>query len=443
MIQPSSRLPNIYAVAIKTLEDLKSGPFCHQIAAVMLHNNCQLLEKIDDPNGSGHSGQKMTDFVDSYAASLAICDLERGSFSIPSACSKLQEESLRKLTNSGSTDLHVSTEEIEACLAGLGKDASAWNTWVNYKHKAYMICEAGKADSNKAQSILLYERLAKVVEQLVNGIEEEMQKKMTKLETRVDATSKKLDLLNPRVAILRDSIGRALELVRTEMEESLKRYNNDIKKGAEKAKNLEDMVSKLLNAIQIASTDVGETHQRSLALLNRQANNELSALVNTVAATAASTAALQQEIELSRLQSESFNKRQVALEEGMDRLAHATTKLITMQEHQGYQIALANNITLELLNTLEMVSTSASVMTFSLSQSLSNAGSKWWPYLLCPIASLVMGSYGLPPSAVRNIGLIILGEAAGYFVSAFYLRSFPNLLMFLDDSTLFRSTGLK
>lgn len=73
-----------------------------------------------------------------------------------------------------------------------------------------------------AQSILLYERLAKVVEQLVNGIEEEMQKKMTKLETRVDATSKKLDLLNPRVAILRDSIGRALELVRTEMEESLK-----------------------------------------------------------------------------------------------------------------------------------------------------------------------------------------------------------------------------
>jgi len=34
----------------------------------------------------------------------------------------------------------------------------------------------------------------------------------------------------------------------------------------------------------------------------------------------------------------------------------------------------------------------------------------WWPYLVCPAVSLVMGSYGLPPSGYRNIMLILAGE---------------------------------
>jgi hypothetical protein len=32
--------------------------------------------------------------------------------------------------------------------------------------------------------------------------------------------------------------------------------------------------------------------------------------------------------------------------------------------------------------------------------------------------SLIMGSYGLPPSALRNIGLIAMGEFAGFILSS-------------------------
>lgn len=35
--------------------------------------------------------------------------------------------------------------------------------------------------------------------------------------------------------------------------------------------------------------------------------------------------------------------------------------------------------------------------------------SSLWPYVFCPAATLVMGSYGLPPSAFRNMGLIAMG----------------------------------
>ena len=136
-------------MAIKALEDLKSGPFCHQIAAVMLHRDCKLLESRDEDTSFSDSGRRMTDFVDSYAASLAICDLERGAFTIPSACDKFTEAALRGLSGSKTSELHVSSSEIGECLAGLGKDPSAWNTWVSYKHKALMVCEAGRADSNK------------------------------------------------------------------------------------------------------------------------------------------------------------------------------------------------------------------------------------------------------------------------------------------------------
>lgn len=58
----------------------------------------------------------------------------------------------------------------------------------------------------------------------------------------------------------------------------------------------------------------------------------------------------------------------------------------------------------EILGTLDSVASSAKT---SLTRTLGLSG--WWPYFYCPAASLFLGSYGLPPSAVRNIGLIALG----------------------------------
>lgn len=34
----------------------------------------------------------------------------------------------------------------------------------------------------------------------------------------------------------------------------------------------------------------------------------------------------------------------------------------------------------------------------------------WWPYIVCPVFSLVLGSYRLPPSGIRNLGLVVLGK---------------------------------
>lgn len=41
---------------------------------------------------------------------------------------------------------------------------------------------------------------------------------------------------------------------------------------------------------------------------------------------------------------------------------------------------------------------------------------KWISYIVSPVVTLTLGSYGLPPSAMRNLGLVVLGEFVGFLV---------------------------
>lgn len=156
----NSDLPYMYARAFNELQELESEPLCHRTAALLLVNNCQLLDGRDDATILTDSGRAARDFVDSYAASLAICDLERGNFIIPSSCSQFQEAVLARMSPPTKPQLHVTTDEITACLQGLAQSDSAWNTWVSYRHKSLRFCEAARADNEKGRftsAIQLYE----------------------------------------------------------------------------------------------------------------------------------------------------------------------------------------------------------------------------------------------------------------------------------------------
>ena len=67
----------------------------------------------------------------------------------------------------------------------------------------------------------------------------------------------------------------------------------------------------------------------------------------------------------------------------------------------------------ELSNTLATAATSATAFEGYFSRGSGWMG--WWPYIYCPAASLLMGSYGLPPSTARNFILISLGESILYY----------------------------
>jgi hypothetical protein len=149
IVHTSSSLPDIYAAALSELQELESEPLCHRIAARLLVNNCQLLDGKSEATVLIDSGRRIRDFIDTYAASLAICDLERGRFVIPSQCEKFRESTLSSLVQKDSAYLHVSSREIDLCLSSLAASDSAWNTWVSYRHKALRFCEASRVDNEK------------------------------------------------------------------------------------------------------------------------------------------------------------------------------------------------------------------------------------------------------------------------------------------------------
>ena len=172
----------------------------------------------------------------------------------------------------------------------------------------------------------------------------------------------------------------------------------------------------MLKTVVDANAHLGTAQQRSIELFKRQADDDLGAFMGAVASAVASSAALQNQIEMSRLQSEQLAKRQEALEEGMERLIQITSYAISNQNQQTQQVDLAKNVTFDLLDTLEAVSASAATVKKSL---VSQPSSKWWPFIICPAASLVMGSYGLPPSVMRNMFLVAFGEVTGYLVAVY------------------------
>lgn len=146
---------SLYETALRELESLESQPLCHRMAARLLVNNCHLLHGSDEALELADSGRLARDFIDSYAASLAICDLERGSFAIPRECVQFREVTLAKLSATKSPYLHVSTQEIDRCLEGLAQSDASWNTWVSYRHKAVRFCEIAKSENDKGNIFTL------------------------------------------------------------------------------------------------------------------------------------------------------------------------------------------------------------------------------------------------------------------------------------------------
>jgi hypothetical protein len=150
-IKTNLRQYTSYDIALQELQQLELEPLCHRTAATLLVRHCQLLDGKDESSLLTDSGREIRDFVDTYAASLAICDLTRGGFSIPTECYKFRESALSSLQLTEKAQLHVTTREINACISGLGASDSAWNTWISYRHKALMFCNAARADNERCK----------------------------------------------------------------------------------------------------------------------------------------------------------------------------------------------------------------------------------------------------------------------------------------------------
>lgn len=101
-------------------------------------------------------------------------------------------------------------------------------------------------------------------------------------------------------------------------------------------------------------------------------------------------------------------------------MATKTDGLLSKYDKHVSDINEAKNVTDEILQTLASVAASAAMIEDANRSRWSGLGSGvgyWVPYIIGPVATLLLGSYGLAPSAMRNLGLVALGELVGFSVS--------------------------
>lgn len=285
------------------------------MAARLLVNSCQLVDGKNDATVLTDSGREVRDFVDSYAASLAICDLERGSFSIPNQCAKFREPSLSQIAMREDPQLHVSSREIGLCLSALAASDAAWTTWVSYRHKAVRFCEAARADNEKceclrllvwyiidrfaARSILIYQRLTRIISQLTDGVEAELQKRMDDLDLRARQSVEALAQLTPHIGRLSEGLARVEKYLSKDLDSALKKTAESYHDGLQNAENLQQLLDVLINNVYESNSQITFAHETSLEQVeqvSQRVNADMGSLLAAVSSVATASNSVQQQV---------------------------------------------------------------------------------------------------------------------------------------------------
>lgn len=129
-----------------------------------------------------------------------------------------------------------------------------------------------------------------------------------------------------------------------------------------------------------------------------------------------------------------ISNQQHVLSDGLEQLAAQTHGLLSTYADHARALDEATNTTANLLETVVAVNDNIATMENARISSLGGLGiGRWVPYIISPIATLLLGSYGLEPSATRNLGLVALGEVVGFVAAHVQRLAVPYMALFARD----------
>lgn len=117
----------------------------------------------------------------------------------------------------------------------------------------------------------------------------------------------------------------------------------------------------------------------------------------------------------------------------MVRLLSIADNLTSEHEAHAHALDAASNLTYDILDVLGKTATQAANMQQSVFRDVKVGG--LWPHVVCPVISLIYGSYGLPPSLMRNVGLFAVGEAVALLTSGTWTVNLGSFSLFSPSET--------
>ncbi|KAL1913279.1 hypothetical protein Sste5344_000827 [Sporothrix stenoceras] len=238
---------------------------------------------------------------------------------------------------------------------------------------------------------------------LTDDVEAELQRRMEVWDTMAQDAAERLGQILPIADSLGQKLGDMESLLSNDLVSSVRETAVSAEEGAQASQALQKLLSILVKTVLESNSELAFAYEQSV------------------------------ELESSQLQTADLASRQEALERGLSQLEGMAQTLFSDFDAHSRLLVQANNMTNDMLDTLEATAAATSTIQNSFRGYREMGG--WWPYIVCPALSLVMGSYGLPPSILRNIGLFTLGELAGAMVS------FHNHLETMAD-VLFTFSGM-
>lgn len=146
-----------------------------------------------------------------------------------------------------------------------------------------------------AQSILLYQRLTKVLAKLTHGVEIDIQKHMENLELRFQKAGTAVQELEPELDRLREKLVQVEEYVSYDLEHALKKSAESINTGLHDATNLQQLIAATIQTVLDGTSHVAASQEKSVQLAN-QNNDDMDKWSVVMAAAAATAMSLNKQI---------------------------------------------------------------------------------------------------------------------------------------------------
>ncbi|CAD6449326.1 d4c2e595-a039-4705-b477-c40f1496fb1f [Sclerotinia trifoliorum] len=400
-----SRTNELYSSAMLELKRLEEEPICHRVAAQLLMSNCEGLEDINQKEYDLYSGRIQRHYVESLAASLAICDMERSSMVVPDSCESFRLPSLLRASQEADGKLQVSQNEVGACLKGLGKDPSHWLSWTSYRDNCLLICQAARSDIDKDQSILLQKKLVEIMRQFAEDLEDDLQDLKRNMADHARAAGSYFEEVMMRTEILKTKVEGAFEVISSEALDVASTLRSILGSTGDIQRVMKNVVDTILQS----NAEMAAAQERALVATSGTAKSRLED-INALAENAESSfERLSYAIDLLIPVITSMSDRQDNLDQRFEALSDVVVNMTTLiQDHS---------------ESLEQASFTATGIRESLGKAAEAANS--WngimgmgePFvnnalrILSPPVTLFFGSHGLPPSLFRNFGLFVGGWA--------------------------------
>ncbi|KAG4032619.1 hypothetical protein MFRU_006g00890 [Monilinia fructicola] len=400
-----SRTNELYSSAMLELKRLEEEPICHRVAAQLLMSNCEGLEDISQKEYDFYSGRVQRHYVESLAASLAICDMERSSMVVPDACESFRLPALLHASQEAEGKLQISQNEVGACLKGLGKDPSHWLSWTSYRDNCLLICQAARSDIDKDQSILLHKKLVEIMSQFAADLENDLHDLKRNMADHVKAADSYFEGVMTKAEALKTKVEDAFEVISSEAVDVASALRSILGSTGDIQRVMKNVVDTVLQS----NAEMAAAQEHALMATSGTAKSKLE-VINALAGNAESSfERLTHAIDLLIPVITSMSDRQDTLDQRFEALAHVVVNMTTLIENHSENLEQASFTATGIRESLGKAAEAANSWN-----GIINMGEPFFDNalrILFPPVTLFFGSHGLPPSLFRNFGLFVGGWA--------------------------------